>query len=176
MHGVVLLRQARGHALDLRRGDRRQEVGDIRRRLFGQGSPALDNAVAQRQCVVGRGLAGDELPPLAQQGDVIGQLGLAMPGVEAQQAFARQCVLLGRHVDVLVDPPARQAVGIAVAEAHGATALQQDAEDGNEQQVANETVHGRGPKMSAKSNTDPARRDHSLASGVSFLRHKEDIA
>jgi hypothetical protein len=85
------------------------------------------------RCIRQRRLAGDELLALAQYRHIIRQLRLAMPGEEAGQAFLYQGVLLRRQVDILVDPPARQAVGVAVAKAHRAAALQQ-AEQEKQQQ------------------------------------------
>jgi hypothetical protein len=56
----ILLGEARAHALDLGRADAGKEVGDVRRGLVRHRAPAADDAFAQGQGVLGRGLAGGE--------------------------------------------------------------------------------------------------------------------
>jgi hypothetical protein len=94
--------------------------------------------------------------------------------METKQAFAHQPILLGREIDVLVYPPARQAVGIAVAETDRTAALEQDAEDGDEQEPGKGSVHGAtGGK--AGSRVTPTRSGAvGEASVVSFRESRED--
>jgi len=138
----ILLRMARRNAVDLGRGQGGHQVGDVRRGLFRQHPHAAGQFVAQRQRVADLWLACCKGLALAQQGDVIGQLGLAVPGSQTGQTLARQRILLRRKIEVLIDPPAGQAVGIAIAQPHGAAGRQEQGGEECENQRVDETVHG----------------------------------
>ncbi|NJD36657.1 MAG: hypothetical protein FIA96_17830 [Betaproteobacteria bacterium] len=139
----ILLGEARGHAVDLGRCQGGHEIGDIRCGLLGDYPHAADQVIAEPQRIACRWLAGNKSLALLQQGNIVRQLGLAVPGKQTGQTLAAQRILLRRQIEVLVDPPARKAVRIAIAEAHGAAALQDQADDEGQDQVADETVHER---------------------------------